>query len=51
MREAHRAYLEQAQVYLDRASDTRRQVKPLVLAEAFLGELDGFMRDAERVRR
>jgi hypothetical protein len=48
MREAHRAYLEQAQVYLDRASDTRRQLKHIVLAEAFLGELDEFMRHAER---
>jgi hypothetical protein len=48
MREAHRALLEQAQVYLDRASDTRRQLKPIVLAEVFLGELDEFMRHAER---
>jgi hypothetical protein len=48
MRQAHRAYLEQAQVYLDRASDTRRRLKHIVLAEAFLGELDEFMRHAER---
>jgi len=48
MREAHRAYLEQAQVYLDRASDTRRRLKHIVLAEVFLGELDEFMRHAER---
>ena len=48
MREAHRAYLEQAQVHLDRASDTRRQLKHIVLAEIFLGELDEFMRHAER---
>jgi hypothetical protein len=48
MREAHCAYLEQAQVYLDRASDTRCQLKHIVLAEVFLGELDGFMRHAER---
>ena len=48
MRQAHRAYLEQAQVYLDRASDTRGRLKHLVLAEAFLGDLDRFMRHAER---
>jgi IS5 family transposase len=48
MREAHRAYLEQAQVYLDRASDTRRRLKHIVLAEVFLGELDEFMGHAER---
>ena len=48
MRQAHRAYLDQAQVYLDRASDTRRQLKHVVLAEAFLGELDEFMRHAQR---
>ena len=48
MREAHRVYLEQAQFYLDRASDTRRQLKHIVLAEVFLGELDEFMRHAER---
>ena len=48
MREAHRAYLEQAQVYLARASDTRRKLQHIVLAEVFLGELDGFMRHAER---
>jgi len=48
MREAHRVYLEQAQLYLDRASDTRRQLKHIVLAEVFLGELDEFMRHAER---
>jgi len=48
MRQAHRAYLEQAQVYLDRASDTRRKLQHIVLAEVFLGELDEFMRHAER---
>jgi len=48
MRQAHRAYLEQAQVYLDRASDTRRKLEHIVLAEVFLGELDAFMRHAER---
>lgn len=48
MRQAHRVYLEQAQVYLDRASDTRRRLKHLVLAEAFLGDLDRFMRHADR---
>lgn len=48
MQQAHRAYIEQAQVYLDRASDTRRKLQHIVLAEVFLGELDGFMRHAER---
>jgi hypothetical protein len=48
MRQAHRAYLEQAQLYLDRASDTRRKLQHIVLAEVFLGELDGFMKHAER---
>lgn len=48
MQQAHRAYLEQAKVYLDRASDTRRKLQHMVLAEAFLGELDEFMRHAER---
>jgi DNA-binding FrmR family transcriptional regulator len=48
MRQAHRAYLEQAQVYLDRARDTRRKLQHIVLAEIFLGELDEFMRHAKR---
>jgi transposase, IS5 family len=48
MRQAHCAYLEQAQVYLDRASDTRRKLQHIVLAEVFLGEIDEFMRHAER---
>ena len=48
MRQAHCAYLEQAQVYLDRASDTRRKLQHIVLVEVFLGELDEFMRHAER---
>lgn len=48
MRQAHRAYLEQAQVYLDRASDTRRKLAHIVLTEVFLAELDEFMRHAER---
>jgi hypothetical protein len=47
-RDAHRVYLEAAQGYLDRARDTRRELKPLVLAEAFLRELDTFMQHAER---
>ena len=48
MQQAHRTYLEQAQIYLDRASDTRRKLQHIVLAEVFLGELDEFMRHAER---
>ena len=48
MREAHRVYLAQAQVYLDRAQDTRRQLKDIVLAEVFLAELDSFMQHAVR---
>src|SRR5450755_2879660 len=48
MREAHRAYLEQAQLYLCRAMDTRRKLQHPVLAEVFLGELDEFMQHAER---
>ena len=48
VREAHRVYSEQAQVYLDRARDTRRRLKDRVLLEIFLGELDDFMRHAER---
>jgi hypothetical protein len=48
MREAHRVYLEQAQVYLERARQTREQLKHFVMAEIFLGELDEFMRHAER---
>jgi hypothetical protein len=53
MRQAHRVYLEQAQVHLDRASDTRGRLKEIVLATSFLGEallreLDEFMRHAER---
>ena len=48
MRQAHRAYLEQAQAYLDRAGDTRRKLQHIVLAEVFLGELDEFMRHAKR---
>ena len=48
MRDAHRAYLEQAQVYLDRAHDTRRQLKQVVLIEVFLAELDEFMMHAAR---
>ena len=48
MLQAHRAYLEQAQVYVDRASDTRRRLQHIVLAEVFLAELDGFMRHAKR---
>jgi IS5 family transposase len=48
MREAHRVYIEQAQVYLERARQTREQLKHFVMAEIFLGELDEFMRHAER---
>ena len=48
MREAHRVYLEQAQIYLERARQTREQLKHFVLAEVFLGELDEFMKHAER---
>jgi hypothetical protein len=48
MRDAHRAYLEQARVYLERARDTRSRLQHIVLAEAFLGELDEFMKHAER---
>jgi hypothetical protein len=40
--------LEQAQRYLDRATDTRHKLQDFVLAEAFLGELDEFMRHAAR---
>ena len=48
MRQAHRVYLEQAQVYLERAGQTRQQLKHIVLAEVFLGELDEFMHHAQR---
>ena len=48
MRDAHRAYLEQAQIYLDRAHDTRRQLKQIVLIEVCLAELDEFMMHAAR---
>lgn len=48
MRQAHRVYLEQAQRYLDRATDTRHKLQDFVLAEAFLGELDEFMLHAAR---
>jgi hypothetical protein len=48
MREAHRAYLDRAQLYLYRAMDTRRKLQHLVLAEVFLGELDEFMEHARR---
>lgn len=48
MRQAHRVYLEQAQAYLERAEQTREQLKHIVLAEVFLGELDGFMKHARR---
>ena len=47
MRQAHRGYLEQAQLYLERAHDTRDKLKHLVL-EVFLGELDAFMQHAAR---
>ena len=48
MREAHRVYIELAQVYLDRAHETRRLLSHLVPAEVFLGELDRFMAHAAR---
>jgi hypothetical protein len=48
MRLAHRVYLEQVQVYLERAEQTRQQLKHIVLAEVFLGELDEFMQHARR---
>ena len=48
MHEAHRAYLALAQVYLERAQDTRDRLKHVVLTEVFLGELDTFMQHAVR---
>jgi hypothetical protein len=53
MREAHRLYLDQAQMYLERARDTRYRLKEIVLATSFLGEallreLDEFVEHAER---
>jgi len=48
MRDAHRSYLEQARVHLERAQDTRCQLKRIVLAEVFLAELDTFMQHAAR---
>jgi transposase, IS5 family len=49
MREAHRALLEKAGEHLERARQTREQLKDrVVLGEVFLGELDEFMRHAER---
>ena len=48
MRKAHGAYLEQAQVHLDRAHGTREQLKAIVLFEGVLGELDGYMGHAAR---
>ena len=47
-REAHRVYLEQAQRHLDRAHGTRERLAELVLFPGMLGELDEFMRHAER---
>lgn len=48
VRQAHRTYLEQARHHLDRAKQTRGELAHIVLAEVFLGELDDFMRHAER---
>lgn len=48
MREAHRVYIELAQVYLDRAHETRGLLSHLVQAEVLLGELDRFMVHAAR---
>ena len=50
VREAHRVYIEQAQVYLDRARETRERLKDCMLLDIFLGlgELDDFLCHAER---
>jgi len=47
--EAHRVYLAQAQIYLERARQTREKLTHLIVpVPIFLGELDEFMRHAER---
>jgi hypothetical protein len=48
MRQAHRVYLEQVHVYLERAEQTRQQLKHIVFAKVLLGELDEFMKHARR---
>ena len=48
MREAHRAYLEQAEAHLDRARSTRERLARLVLFPGMLAELDAFMLHAQR---
>lgn len=48
LQQAHRDYLAQARSYLDRARQTRSDLAQIVMAEVFLGELDEFMRHAER---
>lgn len=48
MQRAHRAYLDQAQSHLERAQQTRARLKSLMLLDIELGELDSFMRHAER---
>jgi hypothetical protein len=48
MQQAHRDYLAQARSHLERARQTRNDLAHIVLAEVFLGELDEFMRHAER---
>jgi transposase, IS5 family len=49
IRQAHRVYLEQARAYLERARQTRQDLASrIVLADIHLGELDEFIRHAER---
>jgi transposase, IS5 family len=47
-REAHSAYLQQAQEHLDRARESRERLKCRVLFEGMLAELDGYMEHAAR---
>jgi len=55
MRQAHWAYLDQAQRHLDRARGTRERLAKLVLFPGMLAELDEFMlhagRQIDQVRR
>lgn len=48
MREAHRAYLDQAEAHLDRARGSRERLARRVLFPGMLAELDEFMLHAER---
>ncbi len=48
LQQAHSVYLQQAQVHLQRAEQTIEKLKPLVLIESELAELDEFMRHAHR---